>query len=191
MRRMSFLAKARSAAVTAKTQLDEVRDARAEMSVKPVAAAELTDHEERVLARARMLGAPDPLALLTAAEASEAAGTALGGPHLTYSDDMLGARYEANGSGGRHWRASASAFHAIDEHTPFDAREYWSSYLADMVSDDGVPVEGLGDAAIRRDGEVFVLAAPALLMVEVSTPEREGDGERAVALARSVLSRLR
>ena len=81
-----------------------------------------------------------------------------------------------------------SAFHAIDE-AGFDAAEHWRTYVADAVADDGVPVDGLGDAALRRDGEVFVLTDPLLLMIEVTTPE-DDDGERATRLARAVVQRL-
>jgi len=57
------------------------------------------------------------------------------------------------------------------------------------VADDGVPVPGLGQAAIQRESDLFVLADPLLLMVEVSTPEG-GDAARMQQLARSVLTRL-
>ena len=182
---MSFLKKAVAAAAVAKNQLDDVLEQRAAASVRPVAAAGPDDHEQRVVARARALGAPDPFSLLTAERASAAAGHELGGPALTYSDDMLGVKYEASGSGGRHFRAAVSAFHAIDEDTAFDAREHWDSYLSEMVSD-GEPVGGLGDAAVARDTEVFVLSGDRLLMVEVSTPG-EGDRDRAIALAHDVV----
>ena len=187
---MSFLTKAAKAAVTAKSQLDEVRDVRAQASVKPVESAAFSEHEQRVILRARELGAPDPFVLLLAEEATEAAGTAVGGPHLTYGDDMIGARYEASGSGGRHWRVSVSAFHATDDDVTFDAGAYWFGFLADAVADDGAEVPGLGQVAVQRDSEVFVLADPLLLMVEVSTPGGEGDRERAVELARRVVQRL-
>jgi hypothetical protein len=185
---MSLLDRAVKAAATAKNQLDEVREIRAQTSVKPIESAGLDEHEQRVAARARALGAPDPFVLLTGAEAADAAGQQLGGPHLTYGDDFTGVKFEAAGSGGRHWRVAVSAFHAIDE-AGFDAAEHWRTYIADAVADDGTPVEGLGDAAIRREGEVFVLAHPLLLMIEVSTPE-DGDGERATRLARAVVQRL-
>jgi hypothetical protein len=187
---MGFLQKAVKAAATAKNQIDDVRDLRAQASVRPVAATALTDHEEDMLERVRDLGGPDPRLLLLQPEASEAAGTVLGGPHLTYSDDMIGLRFQASGNGGRHWRASVSAFHAIDDDTPFDAAAHWFGFVADHVADDGVIVPGLGDAAIQRESDLFVLADPLLLMVEVSRPDGHDDAQRMQGLARTVLRRL-
>ena len=190
VRAMGFLAKAAKAATTAKSQLDDVRELRAQTSVGPVDPGVLTDHEEDVLERVRELGGPDPRLLLTQAEASEAAGQVLGGPHLTYGDDFTGLRFEAAGSGGRSWRVSVSAFHAIDRHSGFDAGAYWFSHLADVVADDGIAVAGLGDTAVQRESDLFVLADPLLLMVEVATPGGAGDDVRMQRLARTVLDRL-
>ena len=182
---MSFLKKAAAAAAVAKSQLDEVREQRAAASVKPIAAAGPSDHEQQVVARSMALGAPDPYSLLSFEQACAAAGRELGGPGLTYSDDMLGVKYEASGGGNHHYRVAVSAFHAIDE-SGFDAREHWRSYVADLV-EDGRPVPGLGDAALAREQEVFVLDGDRLLMVEVTTPEADGDRDRAIALAREVV----
>ncbi len=185
---MGFLDRAAKAAANARSQIDDVRELRAQASVKPVAPAGLGEHEQQVIARARALGAPDPSVLLTAPEAADVAGVEVGGPHLVYGDDFLGARYEAAGSGGRLWRVSVSAFHAVDE-AGFDAASYWFGFLADTVADDGVTVADLGDVAVVRDADLFVLADPLLLMVEVSTPF-DDDRERMVRLARQVVGRL-
>ncbi len=66
----------------------------------------------------------------------------------------------------------------------------WFGFLADVVSDDGVAVPGLGDAAIQREHDLYVLADPLLLFVEVATPDGEGDRDRAVQVARRVVERL-
>jgi hypothetical protein len=190
LRGMSLLQRAARAAATAKNQLDEVREVRAAASVQPVASQGLSDHEQHLVMRARELGAPDPFVLLSGAEASEAVGQPLGGPHLTYGDDFLGVRFEAAAKGGRHWRVSVSAFHAVDE-AGFEAAAHWFHFLRELVIEDGVLVPGLGDETVRRDREVFVLADPLLLMVEVGTPDgAEVDGARAVELARRVVGRL-
>ncbi len=187
---MGFLAKAAKAATTAKSQLDDVRELRAQASVRPVDAGALTEHEEDVLERVRKLGGPDPRILLTQAEASEAAGETLGGPHLTYGDDFTGLRFEAAGSGGRSWRASVCGFHAVDRHSGYDAGAHWFAHLADVVADEGVAVPGLGDTAVQRASDLFVLADPLLLMLEVATPGGAGDDVRMQRLARTVLDRL-
>ncbi len=188
---MGLLDKAVKAATTAKSQIDDVRELRAQASVKPVQPGVLSAHEEEVVEGVRDRGGPDPRILLLQHEASEAAGEALGGPHLTYGDDFIGVRFEAAGSGGRHWRASVSAFHAPDRHTAFDAPTHWFRHLADVVADDGVAVAGLGDVAVQRESDLFVLADPLLLMVEVATPGGAGaDAARMQGLARAVLTRL-
>lgn len=170
--------------------LEDVKALRAQTSIRPTpSAAELSDHDEDVVERACRLGAPDPRLLLLEHEASAAAGQPLGGPHLTYSDDAIGVRYEATGNGNRHWRAQVSAFHALDRAVPFDAAAYWLGYVRDVVADDGVPVAGLGQEALQGHSTLYVLADPLLLMVEVTSPD--GPDRRAMqALAGTVLGRL-
>src|SRR3954447_18707479 len=71
---MGFLDKAVKAAAQAKNQIDDVREARAQNAVQPVQHGPLPDHERQVLERAQALGALNPFALLTSAEASAAVG---------------------------------------------------------------------------------------------------------------------
>jgi hypothetical protein len=189
---MGFLDKAMRAATVAKDQLAEVRDVHATAQHRPAAATTPGEHEQRVLARALELDAPEPWALLSVEEASEIVGVPLGGPQLTYGDDTIGVRYAATGPRQRSWSAEVQAFHALDEDTRYDAAEHWHTYLAPHVSDDGWPVGGLGDAAIARDGEVFVLGGPLLFFATVRLP----DGatalatEQAIAVAHQVLTRV-
>lgn len=192
LERMGFLDKAVKIAATAKVQLDEVRDARAAAAVKPVEGGPRSEHEEELVERAREHGAPDPSLLLLQPEAMEALGQPVGGPSLTYGDDTLGVKFEASAPGNRHWRAEVSAFHGTDDDRPFDAAAHWHLYLRDLIADDATPVPGLGDAALQRDGDLFVLADPVLLMVSVQTPAGPagGDRERTQALARQVVGRL-
>ena len=98
---------------------------------------------------------------------------------------MLGVKYEASGNGGRHSAPRSRRSTRSTRTTAFDARRHWDSYLSELVSD-GELVAGLGDAAVARDTEVFVLSGDRLVMVEVSTPG-EGDRDRAIALARDVV----
>lgn len=188
---MSFMTKALRAATAAKAQIDEVRDARAAASVQPEPPQELDEHEQGVLERAREHGAIDPYMLLTVAEASEIAGAPLGTGRLTYSDDSIGVVYAANGARQQRWSVEVSTFHATDDDQAFDAHGYWYGFLADVISDDGAPVPGLGEAAIARDGEVYVLAGPrGLFRTAVSVPGGVGATEAAVEAARRVMARF-
>ncbi|HWT91380.1 MAG TPA: hypothetical protein VN238_00145 [Solirubrobacteraceae bacterium] len=189
---MGFLDKAVKIAATAKVQLDEVRDARAAAAVKPVEAAPHNEQEEEVVERAREHGAPDPRLLLLQLEAMETLGQPVGGPSLTYGDDTLGVKFEASAPGNRHWRAEVSAFHGTDDDRHFDAAAHWFGFVRDLVADDATPVPGLGDDALQRDDDLYVLAGPVLLMVAVRTPDGPdgGDRERTQALARQVVGRL-
>lgn len=187
---MGFLDKAVKAAATAKVQFDDLRDARAATQVKPVAAGALSDHDEDVVRRARAHGAPDPYLLLTLHEAMDVTNQQLGGPHLTYGDDTIGVRFEATGPKQQHWRVEVSAFHGVDDDHDYDAGAHWFGYLRELVVDDAAPVAGLGQEALQRDGDLFVLADPLLLRVDVTTPDRANDPDRARAVARHVLGRL-
>ncbi|HEU4973773.1 MAG TPA: hypothetical protein VFT50_01690 [Baekduia sp.] len=188
---MGFLDKALRAASAAKDQLDEVRDARAAAQVQPEPQRPLDEHEQRVLERARALGAVDPFILLTAPEAGEILGTPLGAGSFTYSDDMIGVRFAADGPRNQRWEMEVDTFHAADDDEPLDAEAYWHGFLADAVADDGVPVPGLGQAAIARDGEVYVLAGPGLIFrTAASRPGGEHATDAAVEAARRVMSRF-
>lgn len=187
---MGFLDKALRAATAAKDQIDEVRELRASTQHRPVEATALDEHEEHVLARARELGAPDPFWLLSVEEASEVVGVPLGGPRITYGDDTIGVAFAADGPKQRRWSVEVQAFHAGHEDDDFDAVLHWHHYVAEHVIDDGWPVAGLGDAAIARDGEVFVLADPLLFWVTVRTPDGTRTTDQAIAAARQTLTRL-
>jgi hypothetical protein len=187
---MGFLDKAVRAATAAKDQIDEMRDLRATAQHRPAIATAPDPHEEQVLARALELGAPEPYALLSLEEASEIAGVPLGGPRLVYGDDTIGVGYSASGPRQRHWSVEVQAFHAIDDDTVFDAAVHWHTYLAEIVSDDGVAVHDLGDAAIARDGEAFVLAGPLLFFATVRLPDGAPATDHALRAARRVLTRL-
>jgi hypothetical protein len=190
VRSMGFLDKAMKAATAAKDQVDELRDMRATSQHRPTVAGAPDEHEERVLGRALALGAPEPYALLSLEEASQIAGVPLGGPRLVYGDDTIGVGYTATGPRQRYWSVEVQAFYAVDDDTDFDAAVHWHTYLADIVRDDGLPIGDLGDAAIARDGEVFVLAGPLLFFTTVRLPDGAPATDHALRAARRVLTRL-
>ncbi len=179
---MGLLDKAMQAAAAAKQQLDEVR----ETGVKPVAAAPLGEHEQGVLARARALGAPDPAAMLSQPEAAAALGVPLGPPSLTYTDDAIGVRYAAEDRKRRRWSVEVNFQYGDDD--GFEAALWWRDMVMEHYGH-GEEVAGLGDAAVAADAYLFVLSDPIVFHVQVATPDGE-QSEAAVAVARSVLSRL-
>lgn len=184
---MGILDKAMKAATLAKEQIDEVREVHAIARHRPEEAAQLSDHERNAVERAIALGAPDPTALLTLEEASAIAGVPLGGPHLVHGEDSIGVRFSATGARHQRWSVEVQAFHAPDEETRFDAYEHWHGFVAEHVAgNDGLPVTGLGEAALQREGELYVLAGPLLFFATV-TP---ADGAVAAETARAVLRRL-
>lgn len=186
VRPMGFMDKALKAAVAARDQLEEARH-RPEVPTAP------DEHEQRVLARAVALGAPDPYALLSLEEASDVVGVPLGGPRLTYADDTIGVQYAATGPRHRRWSVEVQAFYAVDEDTPFDAAVHWHTFVAEHVGgNDGVPVDGLGDAALAREGEVYVLAGPLLFFTTVRVPDAPAPDitQQAIDVARRVITRL-
>lgn len=206
---MGILDKAMKMATVAKGQIDDVREVHAlarhrpatasttatantttnttASAIEPAAAgAELGDHERDVLRRALERGAPDPFALLTLEEASAIAGVPLDGPHLVYGDDSIGVRFSATGPRDRRPSVEVQAFHAVED-AWFDAHDHWHGFLAEHVAGNGGrPVPDLGDAALSRDGEAYVLAGP-LVLTTSTTP---ADPTAAIALARAVLRRL-
>jgi hypothetical protein len=183
---MGFMDKAIKAAAVAKTQLDEVRATREQTSVKPVDSGPLSDHEQQVLARARALGAPDPVAMLTQPEAASVVDVPLGPPSLTYTDDGIGVRYVAEDRKRRRWSVEVT-FQYGDE-DGFDAALWWRDMVLDHYGE-GEEIAGLGDAAIWNPPALFVLADPLVFYVQVSTPHGD-QRDAAIAVARMVTARL-
>jgi hypothetical protein len=144
-------------------------------------------------ARARRLGAPDPAFLLTADEAAAVLGSPVGPPRPTGGDDTTGRAFRVVAQGPRGdaegpREVAVVAFHAPDDDAlPFDPAEHWYGFVEGIVADDGTPVAGLGRAAVRTDGGLYVLGETALLHLS-DTPAGTGDG--LVDLARRVLGRL-
>jgi hypothetical protein len=187
---MGFLDKAMKVAAQAKDQFDDVRESREAASVKPVEGGPLDDHERQVLENAMAHGAPNPFALLTRLEASEVVGAPVGDPSLTYSDDAVGAKFQAHGRGNKYWEVSFLVVHGMEGYS-LDAPTYWQDMIADHHSPpEGTLVSGLGEQAIHSGSYLYVLAPPHIFYVEVRTPEGEAGGEALTAVARLILPRL-
>ena len=182
---MGLFDKAVKLATTAKDQYEELRGAREEASVKPVAAQPLSDHEADVLRRAMAHGAPDPAALLSRAEASHVLGVELGEGRLTYDDSSVGLEFAATGRKHDRWSVAVSAWHGDED--GFDPLESYR-FIAEHVEGEQLPE--LGQQATWDGSRLFVLSSPLLFQVEVRTPAGDGNRAEAVAVARRVLARV-
>jgi hypothetical protein len=183
---MGFLDKAMKAAVTAKDQVDHLREQREAASVTAVDGGPLDDHERQVLERAQAAGAPNPFALLTRAEAQSAIGAPVGDPSLSYSDDAVGARFQANSRGGRHWEVAVMVAHSVEDQ-PLDAHEYYG-WIAG--TQEGTAVAGVGESAVYAASNLFVLAPPHVFYIEARAPDGDVGVDVLTGLARLVLPRL-
>lgn len=182
---MGLLEKATKLATTAKGQYDELRAARDEAAVKPVAVSPLGEHERGVLERALRHGAPDPAALFSRAEASHVLGVELGEGSLTYDDSQVGLEWAAAGRRNERWSVAVGAWYG-DEDGFFPAEQF--QFVAEHV--EGEPVGGLGEAAVWSGTHLYVLAEPLLFQVEVRTPAGGNHRPEAEAVARRVLARI-
>ena|SRR5215213_7289838 len=186
---MGFMDKAVKAAAQAKNQIDDVREARAQNAVQPVHHGPLPDHERQVLEQAQALGALNPFALLTSAEASAAVGQELGDAGLSYGDDTIGVMYEARGRGNDHWRVSVDVYYANQPGVPFEAE----IFLKEMVignDPEAVPVEGVGHQAYLSSDYLWVLYGPILFYVNGLTPEGPLQVDALAQVANQVVGRL-
>lgn len=186
---MGFLDKAAKAAAQAKNQIDDVREARAQNAVQPVNHGPLSDHERQSLERAQALGALNPFALLTSAEASAAVGQELGDAALSGGDDTIGVMYEARGRGNDHWRVSVDVYHATQPGVPFEAEPFMREWVVDN-DPDAVPVEGVGHQAFFSGDLLWVLYGPILFYVQGTTPQGPLPVDACAQVANQVVARL-
>jgi hypothetical protein len=144
--------------------------------------------DRALVARARALGAPDPFALVGEDEAAVALGAPAGPPVLTHGDDTIGVIHAAaSGAGGA---LSVSAFHATDDGASFDASAHWHDFLAPIVADEAQAVPGVGRAALRTTGGLYVLGDDHLLYLTLTRPDGASPDAPLGALARAVLGRV-
>lgn len=132
------------------------------------------------------LGAPDPYSLIIHDEVVALTGLPVGGPSLSYTDDDLGVRFDADG-GDVHWSFAVHAAHAVDEATPFDPRR-WYQWMTELLpAAEQVP---LGDSACYADGLLYVLSGDRAFYVRVEAPEGSPAREWALRLGDRVLARF-
>ena len=185
---MGFTDRFKEAAEAARAKLTEhgvISDADA---IHGVHAVDPHPHDLDVAKRAMALGAPDPYSLITHDEVVALTGIPVGGPSLTYADDDLGVRFDAEDGHHRAWSFGVHAGHAVDEATQFDPVS-WYEWMIDLI-DDPEPVPGLGDAAVYGRGLLYVRGEGRAFYVLIDAPDGSPAKLWATALARRVLDRL-
>ncbi|HEX6420908.1 MAG TPA: hypothetical protein VFZ77_20555 [Acidimicrobiales bacterium] len=185
---MGFTDRFREAAEAARARLTDqgvIEDADA---IHGIPAVEPHAHDLAAARRARSLGALDPYSLITHDEVVALTGIPVGGPSLTYADDDIGVRFDAQDGHRRTWSFGVHAGYAVDEHTRFDPVS-WYEWMVDLV-DDPEPVPGLGDAAVYGRGLLYVRCGEQAFYVLIDAPDGSPAKLWATALARRVLERL-
>jgi hypothetical protein len=145
-------------------------------------------HAVDVARRAHRLGAPDPYSLITHDEVVALTGIPVGGPVLTWADDDLGVRFDAENGRGQVWSFGVHAGHAVEDGAPFDPVSWYQWMVA--LLDRATPVEGLGDHAVYQSGLLYVRGAGQAFYVLVEAPEGSPTLQWATAIATRVLERF-
>jgi hypothetical protein len=110
---VGFTDRFKEAAEAARAKLQEhgvIHDADA---IHGVHAVDARSHDIDVAKRAMALGAPDPYSMITHDEVVALTGIPVGGPSLTYTDDDLGVRFDAEDGHRRTWSFAVHAGHGL------------------------------------------------------------------------------
>jgi hypothetical protein len=185
---VGFSDRFREAAEAARAKLAEhgvIGDADA---IHGVAAVDPREADLDVAEWAMARGAPDPYSLITHDEVVALTGIPVGGPALTYTDDDLGVRFDAEDGHRRIWSFGVHAGHAADDDTRFDPVSWYAWMVAPLGEPEQVP--DLGDAAVYDKGLLYVRGADRAFYVLVVAPEGSPARLWATTLARRVLERL-
>lgn len=182
---MSVLRRAFRAASDLRGQLDldAVRDA-----VRTVGEATRSADADAVDERPTASSPLDDRAVVVHARALGALGAPAGPPRLTHGDDTIGVVVAT--STGPAGALSVSAFHASERDADFDVATHWNDVVAPVVADDAHPVPGVGRAALRTVGGLYVLGDAHLLYLTLARPDGASADAALGALARAVLARL-
>jgi hypothetical protein len=185
---VGFADRFREAAEAARAKLQEHGVIHDPDAIHGVHAVDPHEHDLEIAKRAIALGAPDPYSLITHDEIVALTGIPVGGPSLTYADDDLGVRFDAQDGHRRAWSFGVHAGHAVDEDRPFDPVT-WYEWMVDLL-EKREPVSGLGDAAVYQDGLLYVRGAGRAFYVLVDAPQGSPKEQWATTIARRVLDRL-
>ncbi|MGH9212173.1 MAG: hypothetical protein ACRD2C_16040 [Acidimicrobiales bacterium] len=177
----------RAAAEAARANIVNQTDRHDRPAVHGVHGVELQPEDFDVARRAMSLGAPDPFSLIPHDDVVALTGLPVGGPELTYTDDDLGVRFDAEGGPDHRWSFGVHVGHAVDEATPFDPRR-WHEWMVDLL--DGAEVVPLGESARYHDGLLYVFGAGRAFYVMVDAPDGSPAREWALRIGRRVLERF-
>jgi hypothetical protein len=172
---VGFTDRFREAAEAARAKLAEhgvLNDADA---IHGVQAVDPHGQDISIANRAIGLGAPDPYSLITHDEVVALTGIPVGGPSLTYADDDLGVRFDAEDGHRRAWSFGVHAGHAVNDDTLFDPVSWFEWMVALLDEPEAVP--GLGDAAVYEDAPKGSPAKPWATVIASRVLERFARGE--------------
>lgn len=157
-------------------------------AIRGVQPVPVHDHDLDVARRAMALGAPDPYSLISHDEIVALTGVPVGGPSLTYADDDLGVRFDAEDGRHRLWSFGVHAGHAVEDGVRFDPGR-WFRWMVELL-EDGERVPDLGDDAVYQPGLLYVLGAGRAFYVLIEAPDGSPVRPWTVAIARRVLERF-
>jgi hypothetical protein len=186
---VGFTDRFREAAEAARAKLAETGVLNDADAIHGVHAVDPHSQDISIAKRAMALGAPDPYSLITHDEVVALTGIPVGGPSLTYADDDLGVRFDAEDGHRRAWSFGVHAGHAVSDDIPFDPLS-WFEWMVALL-DEPEPVDDLGDKAVYEDGLLYVRGEGRAFYVLVDAPQ--GSPIKllwATTLARRVLDRF-
>jgi hypothetical protein len=186
---VGFTDRFREAAEAARARLAETGVLNDADAIHGVHAVDPHSQDISIAKRAMALGAPDPYSLITHDEVVALTGIPVGGPSLTYADDDLGVRFDAEDGHRRAWSFGVHAGHAVSDDIPFDPLS-WFEWMVALL-DEPEPVDDLGDKAVYEDGLLYVRGEGRAFYVLVDAPQ--GPAIKllwATTLARRVLERF-
>jgi hypothetical protein len=186
---VSFGERFREAAEAARANIINHEALRYRTAAHGVHDIELQPQDYEVARRAMRLGAPDPYSLITHDEVVALTGIPVGGPSLTYADDDLGVRFDAEDGHRRMWSFGVHAGHAVSDDIEFNPVS-WFEWMVALL-DEPEPVPDLGDEAVYDNGLLYVLGEGRAFYVLVDAPQGSATKKVwATALARRVLERF-
>jgi hypothetical protein len=186
---VGFTDRFREAAEAARARLAETGVLNDADAIHGVHAVDPHSQDISIAKRAMGLGAPNPYSLITHDEVVALTGIPVGGPSLTYADDDLGVRFDAEDGHRRTWSFGVHAGHAVSDEIEFNPVS-WFEWMVALL-DEPEPVPDLGDKAVYDNGLLYVLGAGQAFYVLVDAPQGATTKKVwATTLARRVLERF-
>ena len=186
---MGFTDRFREAAEAARARLAETGVLNDADAIHGVHAVDPHSQDISIAKRAMGLGAPNPYSLITHDEVVALTGIPVGGPSLTYADDDLGVRFDAEDGHRRTWSFGVHAGHAVSDEIEFNPVSWFEWMVALLDEPEQVP--DLGEQAVYDNGLLYVLGEGQAFYILVDAPQ-EADTKKvwATTLGRRVLERF-